>query len=225
MRWDIVGIVVGVIALIFILVYYLAYLPQEAQRREFLYFPTIQDLPKELTYMPPRLKFDVHIVPRVLNNIQSVALQQHTLPLLRSTLNSKDSYAYVQTTETELIHLAATKITRFPRSHHEPVVVRCLNEGATPLQHDIDPNPASMNHTRVATFFVYLNEDYAGGELEFPQTKLVLSPNRGQGVLYWNRNKSVIIEESLHRERYICRGSKWVAITYIHSQPFVHTLS
>ena len=73
---------------------------------------------------------------------------------------------------------------------------------------------------RVATVLVYLNDDYAGGETEFPRIGLRHRGATGDALLFANvRPDGDLDHDSLHAGLPTTRGVKWVLSQWIRSRP------
>jgi hypothetical protein len=110
------------------------------------------------------------------------------------------------------LHTIATTLTKLPESHHECMIQRII-DGGTEFGYDTD-----QNDTRIATLIFYLNENYDGGELDFPDLDLFIKPKRGRLVLYWNTDLNMVLKESRHRTRYMVNGIQWKVTLYVHSK-------
>ncbi|NOT40121.1 MAG: 2OG-Fe(II) oxygenase [Alphaproteobacteria bacterium] len=74
---------------------------------------------------------------------------------------------------------------------------------------------------RIATFLLYLNDDYDGGELEFPKVGLRHRGKAGDGVYFAHIDEhSVPDRKSLHAALPITRNEKFILSQWIHDRPF-----
>jgi prolyl 4-hydroxylase len=70
---------------------------------------------------------------------------------------------------------------------------------------------------RFMTFIIYLNDDFDGGETDFPKRNIKIKPNKGKAVLFYNTNKKgEILENSFHAGLPITKGNKWITNKWIH---------
>jgi len=70
---------------------------------------------------------------------------------------------------------------------------------------------AAMYGQRVATFLLYLNDDYEGGETEFLEIGIRHKGRKGDGLLFWNvREDGKPDPLTLHAGTPPVRGEKWV---------------
>lgn len=73
---------------------------------------------------------------------------------------------------------------------------------------------------RVATFLVYLNEDYAGGETQFPLLGLSVKGRRGDALLFWNVNEDGEPDpRTRHAGTPPTSGEKWVFSQWLRKRP------
>jgi hypothetical protein len=67
------------------------------------------------------------------------------------------------------------------------------------------------NGQRAATFLLYLNDDYEGGETEFPNLSWRYKGRKGDALLFWNVNASGAPDpRMLHAGRPPASGEKWI---------------
>ena len=75
-----------------------------------------------------------------------------------------------------------------------------------------------MNRQRRTTFMIYLNEDYSGGETEFPLINKKIYPKTGNAIIFENTDENeYTIFQSLHRGNPIINGNKWICNIWSHS--------
>lgn len=74
---------------------------------------------------------------------------------------------------------------------------------------------------RIATFLLYLNDDYDGGELEFPKVGLKHRGKAGDGVYFAHIDANGVPDRnSLHAALPITRNEKFILSQWIHDRPF-----
>lgn len=77
---------------------------------------------------------------------------------------------------------------------------------------------------RVITFLTYLNDDYDGGETDFPVMKLRHKGKRGDGLFFCNALPSTQTDDrSLHAGLPPTRGEKWLVSQFIRSKAVFNT--
>jgi prolyl 4-hydroxylase len=65
---------------------------------------------------------------------------------------------------------------------------------------------------------IYLNDDYSGGETEFPLINKTIYPKTGKAILFKNSDENdYIIFQSLHRGNPIIHGNKWICNIWSHA--------
>lgn len=73
---------------------------------------------------------------------------------------------------------------------------------------------------RVATFLIYLNDDYEGGETAFPLLQWSYRGRQGDALFFWNVSVDGKVEQRLlHAGRPPTRGEKWLFSQWVRSKP------
>lgn len=74
---------------------------------------------------------------------------------------------------------------------------------------------------RRATILTYLNDDYVGGETNFPTLNISYNGARGDSLYFSNIDEDGSpIPASLHAGRAVVSGEKWLATLWIREKPF-----
>ena len=74
---------------------------------------------------------------------------------------------------------------------------------------------------RIATFLLYLNDDYEGGDLHFPKTGFSCRGRKGDGLMLANVDPQGAPDRlSLHAAMPVTKGEKWILSQWIHDRPF-----
>jgi prolyl 4-hydroxylase len=73
---------------------------------------------------------------------------------------------------------------------------------------------------RLATFLMYLNDDYEGGDLEFPKAKYSYKGKIGDGIFFASQRDGKPDPMSLHAAAPVTKGEKYILSQWIHNQPF-----
>lgn len=64
---------------------------------------------------------------------------------------------------------------------------------------------------RYGTIIVYLNDDFDGGETEFPKINIKIKPEIGKVLMFYSLDeKSNLLDESLHAGVPVKSGKKWI---------------
>ncbi|HEY1638450.1 MAG TPA: 2OG-Fe(II) oxygenase [Rhizomicrobium sp.] len=73
---------------------------------------------------------------------------------------------------------------------------------------------------RLATFLMYLNEGYEGGDLEFPKAAYSYKGKTGDGIFFASQRDGKPDPMSLHAAKPVVSGEKYILSQWIHNQPF-----
>ena len=80
----------------------------------------------------------------------------------------------------------------------------------------------AKNGQRVLTFLIYLNDDYEGGETEFPRLGLTHKGTKGEGLYLVNAHENGEPDtRTLHAGRPPTRGEKWVVSQFVRNRRVV----
>ncbi|HEX6998381.1 MAG TPA: 2OG-Fe(II) oxygenase [Gammaproteobacteria bacterium] len=133
--------------------------------------------------------------------------------------------------ETDLVHLMVqtrmSLVTGLPLVNMEGATVLhyAVGEQITNHYDFIDPatpgyeEEVRVHGERVVTFLVYLNDDYEGGETEFPRLGVRHKGRRGDGLYFVNALPSGGPDlRSWHAGRPPLRGEKWVLSQFIRNR-------
>lgn len=67
---------------------------------------------------------------------------------------------------------------------------------------------------RTFTFMIYLNDDFEGGETNFPQLETSVKPKKGKAVIWRNTKDGVGISETLHEGQSVVNGKKYIITSW-----------
>ncbi len=88
----------------------------------------------------------------------------------------------------------------------------------------IDPNTPDYEKVireqgqRIITFIIYLNDDYSGGQTEFPELNISHNGSRGEGIFFVNAFQDGSSDlRTLHAGRPPENGEKWIATQFIRN--------
>lgn len=74
---------------------------------------------------------------------------------------------------------------------------------------------------RVKTALVYLNDEFTGGETEFPKLSIKVSPKKGKIVIWDNTNLDNTPDyDTLHAGLPVISGTKYIAVVWIRESKF-----
>lgn len=69
---------------------------------------------------------------------------------------------------------------------------------------------------RVLTFLLALNDDFEGGETDFPVIGRRWKPRRGRGIFFWNVHPDGTVDHgTFHAGRPVLRGEKWMLSQWV----------
>lgn len=134
--------------------------------------------------------------------------------------------------ETDLImQMVSARIagaTDIPVSNHEPTNVLHYKPGEEYKPHCDFITPSDQNAVelqnvgqRVTTFLIYLNDDYEGGETEFPQLKWKFKGKPGDALVFWNLDeKNQPDKKTLHAGLPVKKGEKWLYSKWLRMNPY-----
>jgi prolyl 4-hydroxylase len=72
---------------------------------------------------------------------------------------------------------------------------------------------------RAATFLIYLNDDYEGGETEFPKLDWRCKGRKGDAILFWNLTpEGAPDERMLHAGLPPTKGEKWLLSQWLRQK-------
>lgn len=115
-----------------------------------------------------------------------------------------------------------------PFGHLEPPAVLHYEEGREISTHFDFVDPKVPNYEeeiarrgqRIVTFLVYLNDDYSGGETEFPRLDISHKGRAGEGLFFSNALPDGSSDlRSLHAGRRTTRGEKWIVSQFVRNRP------
>lgn len=73
---------------------------------------------------------------------------------------------------------------------------------------------------RLATFLMYLNDDYEGGDLDFAKVGFTYKGKTGDGIFFASMLEGKPDPQSLHCARPVTKGEKYILSQWIHDRPF-----
>ena len=80
----------------------------------------------------------------------------------------------------------------------------------------------ALHGQRVITFLIYLNDDYAGGETDFPKVSVCHKGERGEGLFFVNALPSGEPDlRSVHAGRPPLSGEKWIVSQFVRNRRFL----
>jgi len=134
------------------------------------------------------------------------------------------------TPELKKIQQFVSDITNLPIENQEDIhIVKYQKGGEYKIHHDwFDDETLEQEQeterggNRVFSFLVYLNDDFEGGETDFPSLEYKVKPELGKGVLWRNIDEEGNpILESEHAGLPVEEGTKWILIVWIREDKFI----
>jgi len=128
----------------------------------------------------------------------------------------------------ELANARVAAATRLGRTQQEATNVLHYDPGQEFQPHFdfIDPNEPRFAHEvhvagqRVLTALIYLNDDFEGGETEFPRLDWRFKGATGDALVFWNVAPNGALEQnSLHAGLPPTRGEKWIYSKWVRDRP------
>jgi len=110
----------------------------------------------------------------------------------------------------------------------EAITVLHYAEGEEITEHFdfVDPNVPDYDQEiarkgqRIATFLVYLNDDYGGGETDFPRVGVTHKGRLGEGLVFINALADGSADQrTLHAGRPPRAGEKWIVSQFVRHRP------
>jgi prolyl 4-hydroxylase len=91
-----------------------------------------------------------------------------------------------------------------------------VGEGFRPHFDTTDTPNSPGFRQRVLTFLISLNDDYDGGETEFPAINGRWKGRKGNALFFWNVEPDGTLDQrTLHAGRPVTRGEKWLLSQWI----------
>ena len=128
----------------------------------------------------------------------------------------------------QLVQLRIAATIGVPLNHQEPTnILHYLpGEEYRPHYDFVDPNAAAhidelkKAGQRTVTFLIYLNDDFDGGETDFPKLDFRFRGAPGDALVFWNIAPDGTPEKnSLHAGLAPARGEKWLFSKWVRANP------
>jgi prolyl 4-hydroxylase len=109
------------------------------------------------------------------------------------------------------------------RGLEQPTILRFAGGKDYPSHVDYldpsDPVRAEMlarDGQRAVTFLIFLNDDFSGGETDFPSIPMQFKAKKGDALFWWNTsNNGVPVPATLNGNLAVTEGEKWVFSQWI----------
>lgn len=136
--------------------------------------------------------------------------------------------------EAEFIHILVqsrmARICAVPLLNLEPLTVLHYAPGEQVRNHYDFVDPQARHYTtelarngqRRFTFLIYLNDDYTGGETDFPQLGIRFKGEKGAGLFFVNAGEDDRPDQRmLHAGLPPAAGEKWIVSQFVRSRPTI----
>jgi predicted 2-oxoglutarate/Fe(II)-dependent dioxygenase YbiX len=129
---------------------------------------------------------------------------------------------------TQLVHARIAATLGVDVMHQEPTNILHYKPGEQYLPHFdfVDPGVAHFQREvmqigqRVATFLIYLNDDYEGGETAFPRLNWRFKGMAGDALMFWNVDADGRPDpKTLHAGTPPTCGEKWLFSKWVRERP------
>jgi prolyl 4-hydroxylase len=147
-------------------------------------------------------------------------VEEYTGRTFRNPIRTSDTAVFPWVAENPAVHalnrrIAAASGTR-PEQGEPLQVLRYREEQEYRPHTDAIPG---LENQRVMTMLVYLNDEFEGGETEFPELGITVRPRRGEGLLFRNVDDKGRPEPSLlHAGKPVRSGVKILASRWIRER-------
>ncbi len=127
----------------------------------------------------------------------------------------------------QLIHARIAAVIGVPVAYQEPTNILHYTIGQEYRPHFdyLDPGEAHFARElqqvgqRVATFLIYLNDDYEGGETAFPRLQWSFKAKTGDALIFWNIGLDGRPDpRTLHAGTPPTRGEKWLFSKWVRDR-------
>lgn len=128
----------------------------------------------------------------------------------------------------QLVHARVAAAMGLPARQQEPTNVLHYEPGQEYKPHFdfLDPRvprfqqQLSVIGQRIATFLIYLNDDYEGGETAFPRLDWSFKGNAGDALAFWNVSADGRPDpKTLHAGTAPLAGTKWLFSKWVRDRP------
>jgi prolyl 4-hydroxylase len=151
----------------------------------------------------------------------ALTVEEYTGREFRTPIRTSDTAVFPWVGENPAVHALNRRIAAASATEPmqgEPLQILRYRPGQEYKPHT-DAIPGLANQ-RIATMLVYLNDDFEGGETEFPKAGLTVRPRRGEGLLFHNVDANGELDPSvLHAGVPVRSGVKFLASRWIRAQP------
>lgn len=128
----------------------------------------------------------------------------------------------------QMVNARVAGATEIPVSNQEPLNILHYKPGEEYKAHydfitASDKNAMELQTVgqRACTVLIYLNDDYDGGETDFPSLKWKFKGKAGDALVFWNLDdKGQPEKKTLHAGLPVKKGEKWLYSKWIRANPY-----
>lgn len=197
---------------------------------------------RPLSADPPIQALDSFVSPPVCDWLIARARGRLTRALVYDPVNQQDFASRTRTNSVANFGLGDVELLdvllqarmsfacRIPMNHMEAPAVLNYQPGEEATDHYdfVDPKTAdyaaemARNGQRILTFLVYLNDDYEGGETQFPRLGISHKGRRGGALFFVNVLRDMQPDlRMLHAGRSPAGGEKWIVSQFMRNRPML----
>jgi prolyl 4-hydroxylase len=148
---------------------------------------------------------------------------------IKNYRTAETTWLFEKTDLSEKIKNIVSEKTDLPIENQEQIHIVKYNIGGEYKEHHDFFHPSTdyyKAHTerggqRVYSCLFYLNDDFEGGETNFPKVNYKVKPELGKLVIWKNLNDDLSINpNSLHSGLPVTNGEKWICIIWVRENKF-----
>lgn len=152
----------------------------------------------------------------------SVVIDPRSGAFIRDPIRNSSAAAFPLALENPAIHALNRRIaaaTGTEVGQGEPLQILSYAPGQEYKLH-VDALPPSIHNQRVLTALVYLNEDFEGGDTEFPALGLSVRGKTGDALIFGNVTADGCADQQTrHAGKPVHAGNKFIASRWIRAKP------
>lgn len=142
---------------------------------------------------------------------------------------ANNTWLFEKTDLTDKIKNIVLEKTNLPIENQEQIHIVKYNVGGEYKEHhdffhpntDYFESQIQRGGQRVYSCLFYLNDDFIGGETDFPKMNCIIKPELGKLVIWKNLNDDLSINyNSLHAGLPVISGEKWICIVWVRENKF-----
>lgn len=127
----------------------------------------------------------------------------------------------------KMIRESISELLKTPVDNMEPLHITCYREGGQYKPHcdffEYESEDFKKSGQRTMTAMIYLNDDFSGGETEFPVFDIKIKPSKGKLVIWYNLlSDGYPDHHSLHAGLPVLEGSKYIAVIWIRERTYIN---